>query len=220
MLDAAVTLLDDIDDVLNLKHCNRTVTAQVQEFSSDIAVFKTSNGDLATVPVTDFYPNHLWEKGVSYHMLVTNEKPLKLSATRPELVELLLEGFIPEIRDGRVFIVAIERQVGVRTKVAVAATRSDVDPVGACLGRSAYRLKKMSAMLLGERLDIVAYHADPDKFLTNALAVSHTEVRQQNDGTTLVLVPIHQLAAALGGGNLNVALASRLTGRKLVLQGV
>jgi N utilization substance protein A len=137
-----------------------------------------------------------------------------LSAAAPELIAMLLDGLSPEVRDGRVRVMAVARQVGVRSKVAVAATVAGVDPVGACLGRAANRVKALTAMLLGERVDIVAYHPDPVRFLANALAVVPESVETTAEGFQ-VRVPRHQLTAAKGGGNLNVVLASRLLGTRI-----
>jgi N utilization substance protein A len=74
-------------------------------------------------------------------------------------------------------------------------------------------------MLMGERVDVVSYHPDPERFLINALAVSPLSVVTTEDGTVVVTVPKHQLAAARGGGNLNVVLASRLCGVKVQVLG-
>jgi N utilization substance protein A len=136
-----------------------------------------------------------------------------------ELIPLLLEGLCPEIRDGSVRVMDVTRQVGIRSKVAVAATREGVDPVGACLGRAANRIKALSAMLLGERVDVVSYHPDPQRYLLNALAVAPISVEVDEEQTVKVVVPRHQLSAAIGGGNLNVVLASRLVGRKVQVIG-
>lgn len=194
----------------------RVVTGVVKEATTDVAVLAFGD-ESASLPVTEFYPNRVWSLGGVYHLAATavGAVPVQVSANADELVEMLLEGVSPEVRDGRVRVMAVSRQVGIRSKVAVAATEEGVDPVGACLGRGANRVKAVSAMLLGERLDVVAYHSDPDRFLQNALAVAADRVEHLEDGTVNVFVPRHQLAAARGGGNLNVVLASRLVGKRI-----
>lgn len=193
----------------------RLVTATVREASSDVAVCELPDGTSARLPVTAFYPNRSWSVGGTYHLAVSDGagSPV-LSAAAPELISMLLDGLSPEVRDGRVRVMAVARQVGVRSKVAVAATVPGVDPVGACLGRAANRIKALSAMLLGERVDVVAYHPDPVRFLANALAVVPESVETTDEGFQ-VHVPRHQLTAAKGGGNLNVVLASRLLGTRI-----
>ena len=211
-----VVMTDTSLDLLARPVFSRVVTATVRECSPDVALveFGSESGRL---PVTEFYPNRSWALGSSYHLAAgaAGDSPVSLSASCDELVGMLLDGVSPEVRDGRVRVMAVARHVGIRTKVAVAATSSGVDPVGACLGRGANRVKAVSAMLLGERLDVVAYHDDPDRFLQNALAVVPVRIEHREDGSVDVSVPRHQLAAARGGGNLNVVLASRLVGRRI-----
>lgn len=207
---------DQVLDLLARPVFTRVVTATVKECSSDVALL-TFGEESTRLPVTEFFPNKIWQTGGTYHLAATEpgSSSVQLSAVADELVPLLLEGVSPEIRDGRVRVMSVARQVGIRTKVAVAATAEGIDPVGACLGRGATRVKAVSGMLLGERVDVVAFHSDPDRFLQNALAVAAERVEQQEDGSVSVVVPRHQLTAARGGGNLNVVLASRLVGRRI-----
>jgi N utilization substance protein A len=198
---------------------SRLVTVKVIEASPDIAVCELPDGRVARMPVTSFYPNRRWETGARYHLVAAESgSAVVLSATADELLPMLLDGLSPEVREGRVRVMGVARQVGVRSKIAVAATEPDVDPVGACLGRAANRVRALSAMLLGERVDVVAYHEDPQRYVVNALAVSPVSVTVDETAGFVVSVPSHQLAAARGGGNLNVVLASRLCGQRIDLR--
>jgi N utilization substance protein A len=188
------------------------VTAELVQQSADVAVMRLPDGSSAVMPVTEFYPNRRWTEGGRYHVAVLPTARPVCSTTRPELLELLAAGLIPELRDGSVRIMCVARTVGVRSKIAVAATQEGVDAVGAMLGRAANRSKALSRMLLGERIDIVAYHPEPLTFLRNALGVSIVETSTTDEGRLRVIVPAHQFNAAVGGGGLNAALASRLTG--------
>lgn len=191
------------------------VTATVESATADVALLRTRAGQPAIMPITEFYPNRRWQVGGTYHLLQLDDtsRPT-LSARRPELLELLLSGMAPELRDGRVRIMSVVRQVGIRSKVAVAATESGIDPVGACLGKAANRVQALSKMLLGERVDIVAWHPDPQIFVKNAIGatVLSTEIEA---GRARVTVPAHQYQAAVGGGGLNALLVARLTGVRL-----
>lgn len=209
-----------IEDLLNRAHTGKLVTVKAVKVSQDTAVFETLQGARSIVPITNFYPNRIWVVGEQYIMLVTNDDPLELTATDPEMVELLLEGIVPEVRDGRVRVVSVARQPGVRAKVGVVATRPDVDAVGACLGRGASRIKSLSRSLSGERIDIVAYHRQPEIYAMNALAVGPIRTELRDDNTLEVFVPRHKLLAALGGGNVNAILTARLLGQKILIQGV
>jgi N utilization substance protein A len=61
----------------------------------------------------------------------SRDAQIVLSRTDPGLVIKLFEQEVPEIHEGIVKIVAVAREPGVRSKVAVYSTDSDVDPVGA-----------------------------------------------------------------------------------------
>jgi len=189
----------------------KAVSGTIAVAGPDVALVTLSDGRTGRLPVSEFFPNRRFEVGQHYFLAVCEAGPRPLvSVTRPELLELLLTGVVPELRDGRVRIMRVARQVGIRSKVAVAPTEPDVDAVGAMIGRAACRLKTVSAMLLGERIDIVAYHDDTARFVVNALAVSPTSVTVDEAGAVHVAVPAHQYQAAVGGGALNVNLAARL----------
>jgi N utilization substance protein A len=66
-------------------------------------------------------------------------------------------------------------------------------------------------MLLGERVDVVAWNDNPETFIRNAIGTSVRSVGIEGPRASVV-VPQHQFQAAVGGGGLNAALASRLTG--------
>lgn len=215
-----VSEIVDIDNMLNSRHESRLVTAKCTKVSRDTAVFELTSGLKCIVPVTSFYPNKTWVVGELYVMLVVSSSPLQLTAIGTDLIELLVEGVVPEVRDGQVRIAAVARQPGVRTKISVVATKPELDAVGACLGRAASRAKSLSAMILGERIDIVAYNSDPVVHALNALAVGAAKTSIDPDETINVYVPQHKLLAALGGGNINAILAAKLVGRKIIITGV
>ena len=77
-----------------------------------------------------------------------------LSRTDPGLVIKLFEQEVPKIYEGIVKIVAVAREPGVRSKVAVYSTDSDVDPVGACVGMRGSRVQSVVQELRGEKIDI------------------------------------------------------------------
>lgn len=195
----------------------RVVTATIASATTDVALLRVSPGvgrpyD-AIMPRTEFYPNKRWEPAGVYTLeqLGSGPRPV-LSAVRDEFIELLLQGISPEVRAGQVRVVALARECGIRTKLAVAATEAGVDAVASCVGRDANRVKYLREVLCGERVDVVAWHPDRETFLRNALAPAQvSELSFEGDMVTAV-VPRHQMAAAVGGGGLNSALAGRLVG--------
>ncbi|MCB9506600.1 MAG: transcription termination/antitermination protein NusA [Myxococcales bacterium] len=140
-----------------------------------------------------------------------------LSRTDPGLVIKLFEQEVPEIFEGIVKIVAVAREPGVRSKVAVYSTDSDVDPVGACVGMRGSRVQSVVQELRGEKIDIVPYHSDSARFVCNAISpaqVAKVLIDEAKVSMELI-VPDDQLSLAIGRGGQNVRLAAQLTGWNL-----
>lgn len=140
-----------------------------------------------------------------------------LSRTDPGLVIKLFEHEVPEIQEGIVKIVAVAREAGVRSKVAVYSTDTDVDPVGACVGMRGTRVQSIVQELRGEKIDIVPYNTDPARFVCSAInpaQVSKVFIDETRKAMELI-VPDDQLSLAIGRGGQNVRLATQLTGWNL-----
>jgi len=209
-MDNALDLLDRID---TRELSRRVVRATITAASDDVAQLTTDGGVDARLPVSEFPPGHRFTIGQRYTLLKIADEPRPtLSAAAPELVEALVMGIVPEIRRGEVRVMAVARLAGTRTKVAVAATGPGVDPVAACIGRRANRVKALARELGGERIDVVAWHHDPATFLANAFAPAKVTVARIGEGKATVTAPRHQMSAAVGGGGLNAALAGQLCG--------
>ncbi|HEX3428915.1 MAG TPA: transcription termination factor NusA, partial [Candidatus Limnocylindrales bacterium] len=148
----------------------------------------------------------------------TNKGPLVvLSRAAEGLVQRLIEFQVPEIQDDIVEIMAIAREPGARTKVAVTSKRPEIDAVGACLGPKSSRIGNVSDELRGEKIDVIRWAPDLPGFIANALApakVLGVELYEE-EGIALVIVPDHQLSLAIGREGQNVRLAARLTGWRL-----
>jgi len=143
-----------------------------------------------------------------------------VSQTHPRIVQELFELEVPEIEDGLVEIKAISRDAGYRTKIAVASTDPDVDPVGACIGPRGSRIQTIVGELKNEKIDIVRYSEDPVEFIVNALSpaeILSVDVLNDEEGSkeALVVVPDDQLSLAIGRAGQNVRLAHRLTNWKI-----
>jgi N utilization substance protein A len=147
-----------------------------------------------------------------------NKGPLiVLSRAAEGLVQRLLEQSVPEINENVVEIMAIAREPGNRSKVAVHSHRAEVDAVGACLGPKSSRIAAVSDELRGEKIDIIRWSADPLTFITNALQPAKVLGVElfEDEGVGLVTVPDYQLSLAIGREGQNVRLAARLTGWRL-----
>ena len=141
-----------------------------------------------------------------------------ISRTHPDLVKRLFETEVPEIYDGTVEIKAVSREAGSRTKLAVLSHNPDVDAVGACIGARGARVSSIVSELGGEKIDIVEYSEDPQKFIASALSPAQVlSVEPAEDGSHAcrVTVPDNQLSLAIGNKGQNARLAARLTGWKI-----
>ena len=144
---------------------------------------------------------------------------LILSRSDPLFVQALFKLEVPEIQQGIVEIKAAAREHGSRTKIAVYSRDDSIDPVGACVGLKGSRVQAVVNELNGERIDIVPWSPDPERFAKLALAPAKV-ARVFSDPaskTIQAVVDEDQLSLAIGRNGQNVRLASELTGWKIDL---
>ncbi|KQV76907.1 transcription elongation factor NusA [Aeromicrobium sp. Root344] len=143
---------------------------------------------------------------------------VKVSRTHPNLVKLLFALEAPEIADGSVEIVAIAREAGHRSKIAVRANVPGVNAKGACIGPMGQRVRNVMHELHGEKIDIVDYSDDPAEFIAHALSPSQVKgvtLVDQATRSARVVVPDFQLSLAIGKEGQNARLAAKLTGWRI-----
>ncbi len=147
---------------------------------------------------------------------------ISLSRTHPGYLARLFETEIPEIQEGIVVVKATAREAGERAKVAVASTKRDVDPIGACVGLRGTRIQVISRELRGEKIDIIEWSHDPATFVARALSpakVSSVTISEaaalESQPSALVIVPDNQLSLAIGKKGQNARLAAKLTGMRI-----
>lgn len=141
-----------------------------------------------------------------------------LSRVHPGLVRRLFEQEVPEIQDGTVEIMAIAREPGSRTKIAVRSNDDKVDPIGACIGQRGARKNLITEELCGEKIDIIPYSETVEDFIRAALAPATVEDVLPLDDTGRAyraIVAEDQLSLAIGKEGQNARLAARLTGFKI-----
>jgi N utilization substance protein A len=134
-------------------------------------------------------------------------------------VKALFKLEVPEIQQGIVEIRAFSREVGSRTKIAVFSKDDSIDPVGACVGLKGARVQAVVQELGGERIDIVPWSQDPERFAKLALAPAKV-ARVFSDPITKTIQAVvdeDQLSLAIGRNGQNVRLASELTEWKIDL---
>ncbi len=139
-----------------------------------------------------------------------------LSRATPLFVSKLFELEVPEIADKTVEIKQIAREAGSRTKIAVASKEEGVDPVGSAVGQRGTRVMAVTNELGNEKIDIIEWSEDPEKFIAHAISPAKAklvEVLEHREAR--ILVPEDQLSLAIGKGGQNVRLAAQLTGWKI-----
>src|SRR5271157_5064742 len=139
-----------------------------------------------------------------------------LSRTHRDFLRRLLENEVPEIYHGVVEIRSIAREPGERAKVAVSATQSGIDPVGACVGIRGVRIQAIVRELHDEKIDVIEWNPDPAAFIAKAISPARVVGVYLNEKvaankTATVVVPEDQLSLAIGRDGQNARLAAKLT---------
>ncbi len=145
-----------------------------------------------------------------------------VSRADPEFVKCLFAQEVPEVASGVVKIEAMSREPGSRTKMAVSSRESNIDPVGSCVGQKGVRVQAIIAELSGEKIDIIPYSPEIDRFIASSLSpakvadvISNKETKEAK-----ILVPDDQLSLAIGKEGQNVRLAAKLTGWRIDIKGL
>ena len=172
------------------------------------------------LPKKDCIPGEKIEMGSQIKVYVSkvdnNGKNLLILLSRSHygFVKRLFELEIPEINDGTVMIYSVARDPGNRSKVAVYSERSNVDPIGACIGEKGSRIARIIEELHGEKLDIVKYDADPAVFIANALSPAKdltVAITDPKKLEAMVIADGDNFSLAIGKKGQNARLATRLT---------
>ena len=147
-----------------------------------------------------------------------NNISIKLSRRNEEFVKKLLMLEIPELSDETIKIKEIQREAGYRTKVAVYTEKSEIDPVGACIGTSGNRIKNITKELSGEKIDIIQWSASPRAFIAQALTpaqVIDVVITSEEEKTATAVMDESQLSFAIGIRGANINLAKKISGWKI-----
>lgn len=186
---------------------------------------KASEG---VIPAAEQVPGESYEHGNRVRCYVigvtrgAREPLITLSRTHPNLVRKLFSLEVPEIADGSVEIVAVAREAGHRSKIAVKSNLPGLNAKGACIGPMGQRVRNVMSELSGEKIDIIDYDEDPARFVANALSpakVVSVSIIDQSARAARVVVPDFQLSLAIGKEGQNARLAARLTGWRIDIRG-
>ncbi len=178
----------------------------------------------AVLPSTEQVPGETYPHAsrIRAYILEAKRGPkgpsIVLSRSHPNLVRRLFEHEVPEIQDGSVEIMAIAREAGHRTKIAVRANKPGINPKGSCNGDMGSRVRAVMSELNDEKIDIVDYSEEPTEFISAALSPSKVKSVTVIDRKTFsarAVVPDDQLSLAIGKEGQNARLAAKLTGWRI-----
>jgi N utilization substance protein A len=142
---------------------------------------------------------------------------IRLSRTHPKFLIELFKNESAEIAQGTVEIVAVAREPGSRSKIAVKSNDERVDPIGACVGQRGVRVSAITDELSGEKIDVIEWSDDSRRFIATALSPAKAVSIELNedDKKAVVTVSPEEQSLAIGKGGQNVRLAAKLTGWKI-----
>lgn len=177
----------------------------------------------AVMPAREQVPTERYRVGqrLKVYLVEVNKEArgpqLIVSRTHANLIKRLFELEVPEIYSGAVEIMAVAREPGLRSKVAVAARQEKVDPVGSCVGVRGVRIQNIVNELYGEKIDVIEWSPDIPTFIANALSPAKPISVQlsEADKVARVIVPTDQMSLAIGKDGQNARLAYKLTGWRI-----
>lgn len=142
---------------------------------------------------------------------------IRLSRTHPKFLIELFKNESAEIAQGIVEIVAVAREPGSRSKIAVKSNDERVDPIGACVGQRGVRVSAITDELSGEKIDVIEWSADARRFIATALSPAKAISIELHDEEKKAIVTVsrEEQSLAIGKGGQNVRLAAKLTGWKI-----
>ena len=201
---------------------NDLVSGNVVRIDNEDVIINIGKSEAILLPVEQL-PHETYNIGDHIRAYIAEVKKgskgpqVYVSRTHPGLLKRLFELEVPEIADGIIEIKSIVRDAGTRSKIAVASNDENIDPVGSCLGDKGVRVQAINNEIGNEKIDVIAWSADPVEFVSNALAPAKVLSIAINEKEKIaqVVVPDQQLSLAIGREGQNARLAAKLTGWKI-----
>jgi len=191
-------------------------TALMQRMQRGQVIFEVGKAT-AYMPQEEQISNEFYRLGDRYKVLLKDivDSQMVVSRADPNFLIGLFKLEVPEIESGVLEIKAIAREAGSRSKMAVVSHQDGVDPIGSCVGQRGVRIANVMNELGEEKIDIIEWDDDPEKFIANSLSPAKIEDVKIVEDTATVIVPNDQLSLAIGREGQNVRLAVKLTGWKI-----
>ncbi|VEU76346.1 NusA N-terminal domain-containing protein [Mycoplasmopsis columboralis] len=141
----------------------------------------------------------------------------EVTTDSPQQVRDIVTSEIPEIEEGLLEIVKIERMPGVRTKIALKAIdKGDgFDPFGSVFGEGAKRILAISERLNGEKIEVIKYSDSPVEYVRNALSPAKVVDVVEDKRGFIAIVDKEEMKNAIGKLGANIDLAMKITNSKI-----
>lgn len=195
-------------------------TALMQRMQKGEVIFEIGKAT-AIMPSEEQISNEFYRLGDRYKVLLKeiDDSQMIVSRSDPNFLIALFKLEVPEIESGVLEVKAIAREAGSRSKLAVFSNQEGVDPIGSCVGQRGIRIANVMNEIGEEKIDIIEWDDDPEKFVANALSPAKIDDVKIEEDKATVTVPSDQLSLAIGREGQNVRLACKLTGYKIDIQG-
>ena len=207
---------------------NDIFLATILRVEQRVVIVDLGNSTEAVMPKQEQVFSERYRQGQKMKVVLksveNSAKGPELTASRSDsnLVRKLFEMEVPEIFNGAVEIMDITREAGSRSKVAVRAKQSGVDPVGSCVGLRGIRIQNVVNELQGEKIDVIEWDSDPSVFISRALSPAQAQriILDHPEKIAIAVVSDQHLSLAIGKEGQNARLAARLTGWRVDIKGV
>jgi len=191
-------------------------TALMQRMQKGQVVFEVGKAT-AYMPQEEQISNEFYRLGDRYKVLLKDivDSQMVVSRSDPNFLIGLFKLEVPEIESGVLEVKGVAREAGSRSKMAVVSHQDGVDAIGSCVGQRGVRIANVMNELGEEKIDIIEWDEDVEKFIANSLSPAKIDDVKVEGDTATVTVPNDQLSLAIGREGQNVRLAWKLTGYKI-----
>lgn len=196
------------------------VVGEVYQIRRYEIIVLDDDGNELILPKNHTINNEFFKKGESVKAVVHKVEieayspKIILSRTDSDFLQRLLEQEIPELSDGLIDIVSIEREPGVKAKLIVESIDDRIDPVGACVGMRGSRINPVVRELNNESIDVINYTNNTNLFISRLLSpakISSIEF-DENGEDVKVYMESTEISKAIGKKGVNIRLASKVSG--------
>jgi len=212
------------------KQVGEIINGVVQSVTNGNVILALEMGAEGILARKDQIPGERFRTSERVRALLAEVKPSQkgnqiiLSRAHKNFLRRLLEIEVPEIYHGIVEIRSIAREPGYRSKVAVAALKPGIDPVGACVGIRGVRIQAIVRELHDEKIDVIEWSQDPKVYIAKTLSPArvlgvYLDEYARGPKTATVVVPEDQLSLAIGKDGQNARLSAKLTGWRIDIKG-